>query len=282
MNDDFYIMCTNGKLFKLFNLEESAFSQSVLESSTRSVENETLISATLDRITNTKYSHRLNAFCLIETWEGWLTVISGEEYIYFQTQEQITKIKYPAGIKPIKKILNLENYIIGLTTDGEFVEICLVQKILYKMKGCKSNKLEPIDDLVVLEANDESIELLTLSNPTNGLRAMKIIDFPSFQCKYEMMIPEVAWLVPQAKLSANMYFVHGSLNDSGFVQSIEMKMISEADPDQRLKKLVQRGLFSEAEAFAKQFDLNLQLIYEAKVKKALMEISVIVRMLFIL
>lgn len=148
------------------------------------------------------------------------------------------------------------------------------------MQGCKGNNLEPIDDLVVLEANDESIELLTLSKPTaDKMRTMKIIDFPSFQCKYEMLIPEVAWLVPQAKLSANMYFVHGSLNDDGFVQAIEMKMISEAEPSQRLKKLIQRGLFFEAENFAKQFDLDLQLIYEAKVKKALMEISTIVRSL---
>ena len=110
VNDDFYIMCTNGKLYKLYNLEESAFSQSVLESSTRSVSNETLMNATLDRITNTKYSNRLNAFCYVETWEGSLNIISGEEYIYFQTNEQISKVKYPASIKPIKKILNLENY----------------------------------------------------------------------------------------------------------------------------------------------------------------------------
>ena len=76
---------------------------------------------------------------------------------------------------------------------------------------------------------------------------LPVLCFPSFKSKYEMLVASVAWLVPQAKLSANMHFVTGSVNDAGYVQSVEMKIISETEPGQRLKKLIQKGLFAEAE-----------------------------------
>ena len=112
VSDEFFIMCKNGRLYKLSNLEDVLLSQSVLEASTKSVGNETFLNATLERVTNSKYSQQLNAFCYLETWEGPMIILAGDEYLYFQNEEQICKVKYPAKMEPIKKILNLEEYVL--------------------------------------------------------------------------------------------------------------------------------------------------------------------------
>jgi hypothetical protein len=65
--------------------------------------------------------------------------------------------------------------------------------------------------------------------------------------KYELSMPEIAWLVRQPKSSINMYYMSGSKNDTPLIQEIEMKIISETEPSQRLLKLIQRGHLVEAE-----------------------------------
>lgn len=52
-----------------------------------------------------------------------------------------------------------------------------------------------------------------------------------------------------------------------------MKLVSESEPKERLKKLIHRGLLQEAKAFASQFDLCQQQIYEEEAKIKLLEIS---------
>lgn len=72
-----------------------------------------------------------------------------------------------------------------------------------------------------------------------------------------------------------MYYLHGFPDDESdsVIQEIEMKIISETQPDQRLKKLIQRGRLEEAESFAIQYNLSLQPIHEAKVRKLWSEIT---------
>lgn len=60
-------------------------------------------------------------------------------------------------------------------------------------------------------------------------------------------MPENTWLVRQPKSSVNMYFIGGNSFDTKYVQEIEMKIISETQPSQRLKKLIQKGHLNEAE-----------------------------------
>lgn len=72
-----------------------------------------------------------------------------------------------------------------------------------------------------------------------------------------------------------MYYLHGLLDDESgdVIQEIEMKIVSETQPDQRFKKLIQRGRLEEAESFAIQYNLSLQPIYEAKVRRLWIEIK---------
>lgn len=67
------------------------------------------------------------------------------------------------------------------------------------------------------------------------------------KCNYELTVPEFAWLIQQPKSAMNMYYLHGIDGGSVMVQEIEMRIISETQPDQRLKKLIQKGHLDEAE-----------------------------------
>lgn len=99
-------------------------------------------------------------------------------------------------------------------------------------------------------------------------------------CKYDLAMPENTWLVRQPKSCVNLYYVGGNCLNSQFVQEIEMKIISETQPAQRFKKLIQKGHLREAEEFAKQFNLSLQPIYEAKSRRISIEISSILNVSF--
>lgn len=70
---------------------------------------------------------------------------------------------------------------------------------------------------------------------------------PAWECKYEIPVPVNSWIINQPKLSANMYYLSGKLSGSGKVEFIELRVISETQPENRLTTLIQRGLLKEAE-----------------------------------
>lgn len=68
------------------------------------------------------------------------------------------------------------------------------------------------------------------------------------KCKYDLTVPLNTWLVRQPKTSVNMYYVYGIQNDeTNCVEMVEMKIITETQPEQRLKKLIHKGHLNEAE-----------------------------------
>lgn len=270
-------MCSNGKIYKLLNIDE----QQILELAGRTeVEdclefNETFHNtATLEKVTSTKLSNKINAFCCVQTIDGEMFIACGNEIVFFITSNRVERIKYPKAVSSIRKIFNLENYVVGLTESGEFVEICPFTKSLSLVQRKTDQESTQIEDLRVLESNSEYNELLVLSKPNQrNERSMKILDFPSMTWKNQLTLPKTSWLVSQQKSSVNMYFISGTENDNNFVQTIEIKSIIETDPDQRFKKLLLRGHFQEAEEFAKQFNLSLQPLHAARIKKSLMNLQ---------
>lgn len=270
------MMCCNGKIYKLHNLDEKLLSEAIVTNDVDEtcIFNESYLKfVQLDRISNTKLPVGIRSFCCIQTYGGQQFIISGSNHIFFVADGTLERISYPATVKPIKKIYNLENYILGLTDTGEFVEICPYVKNIYPFKMSIVGDLQFIEDMRILESNEQYIELLLLSKPdARKERTMKIVDFPSQSVKSELTLPEIAWLVAQPKSSVNMYFVSGTANANGFIQVIEMKSITETDPEQRFKKLLLRGHFDEAETFAKQFDLDLEQLYQARAKKSLLDL----------
>lgn len=271
MNDDFIIMCTNGKIYRLKNFDESHMSEVAnipdVDDSFLFSESFTNI-AKLEKISNTKLSSAITAFCCIQTYDGEIFIACGSESVYFISGNHIDRIKYPHGVAGIKKIFNLENYVLCLTDAGQFVEVCPYTKTMQVVQRTLNDN-ELLEDMRVLESNEEYIELLVLSSPNMNERSMKVLDFPSMSCKTELTLPGISWLVSQQKSSVNMYFISGVENEDHFVQTIEIKSIIETDPDQRFKKLLLREHFDEAEEFAKQAELSMEPLHQARVKKCL-------------
>lgn len=272
LDEDFVVMCTNGKVYKIRNIDEKKFNEAaVMTDNEDTVEfNESLLnSAKLDKVASSKLSSSVMAFCCVKTFEGEIYIACGADSIFFVMSNHVERIKYPQNITRIKKLFNLENFVLGLTDNGDFAEICP-----YTMTVCVVKKSsEMIEDLRVLESNDDCNELLVLTKDEQNSQTMKIVDFPSMLCKTELGLSGSSWLVSQPKTAVNMYYISGTKNDNNFIQTIEVKSIIETDPEERFKKLLLRGHFDEAEDFAKQSELSLELLYEAKVKKSLMKLQ---------
>lgn len=253
-------MTANGKIFKLANINEKVLAE--IEDPVKFDD-----SNLLRNVTNTRLSSAINTFCCVQTFSEELFIACGPEHVYFISESGIDVIKYPENIKGLTKISNLDNYIVALSSSGDFVEVFPYTRTISYVKNPTSSLL--IEDFKVLESNNEYIELLVLSR-ANDQSEIKILDFPSMDCKSELNLPGTTWLVSQQKSTVNMHFISGLNNEDNFVQTIEIKSITESDPEERFKKLLLRGRFDEAEIFAKQFDLSLEPLYEARVKKSVL------------
>lgn len=268
-------MCSNGRVYKLDNVDQTKLAEIANNTIDGTVEfNETILVA-LEIVTSTKLSSKISAFCCISTLDGEMYVACAADYVAFITNDRIERIKYPNDVSPIKKIFNMESYVLSLTDSGNFVEICPYTKTMYLVKQNINDLAGVIDDLRVLESNNEYIELLVQSKPESNSRSMKVLDFPSMKCKNQLTLPGTSWLVSQQKSAVNMHFISGTKNEDDFIQTIEIKRIIETDPNERFKKLLLRGHFKEAEVFAKQFNLSLEPLHEAQVKKSLMSLQAI-------
>lgn len=278
MQNQFFILCSNGKVYAIQGIDE----ENLLDTSTQEFQDTTCVLnesiaklLNVEIISSLRVTSKISSFCVVENFFDKFLIICCSDVILIIQKGNVTRIKYPKYIDMIQKVFNLDNFVIGITATGSFVEICPVTKIIRKIGlHTELEIMKSIDEIRILESNEEYIELLTLFRSENHERQMKVIDFPSLNCKSELMLPEISWLVSQPKSSINMYFICGFKNADGFIQSIEIKSITEADPEQRFNKLLMKGHFDEAESYAKTCGLDLEPLYEARVKKTLMDLSI--------
>lgn len=277
VNNDFYVLCKNGKIYKINGIEEEQLLEINIaddDDVTSSLNESLLKTIKAERISNHRFvSSLVDSFCVVPDGLNDIFVICCDKYTAIIEGNIVHHIDYIEGLGSVKKIINLESYIIGLTENGSLIEICPYTKVLRKLNSLKDNEMLAIDDMRVLESNDQYIELLILSSSVDEERKMKVLDYPSLNIKSELLLPSISWLVSQPKSSINMYFIEGYKNKNNFLQNIELKSITEADPQQRFNKLILRGHFDEAEEYAKIGELNLAPLHEARVRKTMLDMS---------
>lgn len=195
-----------------------------------------------------------------------------------ESAEQVVKVRLPKSCDVVKKIVNLENYVLLLTEAGHLFQYCPHTKTVRRMRRDRNSAL-PLDSVMVLENDlDGAVELMVLERRGRD-RQLKIVNFPEFTASYELLLPEHCWLVAQPKSPINMYYMEGVTEDeedarcAALPTAVELKQITELDPMQRFKKLVYRGLIDEAEAFAKEMSLDLDLIHEHRVHAFVIRIA---------
>lgn len=158
-----------------------------------------------------------------------------------------------------------------MTEAGVLFEVCPFTNLIFPLDH-DTNCL--VKDVIVLENNENETELLLLIKMRDSdIYSIKILSFPSMKCSYELPNIGIAWLVQQSRSNINMYYISGAGIELDAVQQIEMKIISELQPEQRYRKLIRKGFILQAEDFANQFNLNLQPVFEEKARRLVIEIG---------
>lgn len=273
-------MTSNGAFYVLDDLDDDLNLQQNTTASEQTLNDRTMVyDKTLLSTVNLRQLNIL-AFTIVGSDKDPVAIYCDRQFIYqhsingLQSADQIVKIK---SFDVVKKIINLEYYILMMTADGGLYEYCPETHLL--MKSRRNNF--DLEDILVLENDlNSSIELMILERPNGGTKkAMKIVNFPDMTQKYELLMSEHCWLVSQPKSSLNMYYMEGLSGElitsatGQLPEVIELKQITELHPMQRFKKLISRGLFDEAEEFAKQMNLSLNLIHEYRAQALVIKLA---------
>uniref|UniRef100_A0A1B0C8Y8 Uncharacterized protein n=1 Tax=Lutzomyia longipalpis TaxID=7200 RepID=A0A1B0C8Y8_LUTLO len=262
---DLYIMCRNGRLYKVGSVDEDK-SMSLIENNETLVFDESITSsAQISRISSRKFYNEVISFIMIPCDDAPMAVCCDTTRIYVYSDGDFLPISLQEEQHGgIKKLHLIRNYLLGLCHNGSIVEICPYTGMVYNMSteaDCR------IDDMVLMESTDEKIELMILTKPTSiGEKFLKIVDFPSMASLYDLDMSKHIWLVDQPKSPMGMYYLIGD-GESTVPQEIEMKIISETLPQHQLMKMISRGRLEEAEEFAVQFNLSLEPIHEHRLKR---------------
>lgn len=99
------------------------------------------------------------------------------------------------------------------------------------------------------ESNDNGIELLALVEDGQNLY-LKNFEYQSMECKFTLPISERIWLFTQPKSAANIFYLCGVQASLMNSHRIDLRMVSESQPEKRLQTLLAKGLIEEAEVRA--------------------------------
>lgn len=116
VNDDYFILLANGRIYKLSNIEEKSLSDSMLSinGNETCIMNETYLkNVALECLTKTKFPKNVYSFCRLLTCEGEMFVVAGENFVYLintETNDSFLSIPYLNGIQRMTRILNLDNF----------------------------------------------------------------------------------------------------------------------------------------------------------------------------
>ncbi|KAL5278300.1 KNTC1 family protein [Megaselia abdita] len=267
VDGSFFLSCRNGSIYEIPSLEASVLSECVtMDDGTISVPPKTADNVKVKRIFQIK--DFIKASSVVLTKED--LVGGNDKQLCFGRDH--TKVKVPEVFQGVKKIYDLEEVMICLTNSGNLFQICPITSLFFP---CFQDIDFLIEDMFVMGINNNGFtELSILTKSENSKQFIKILEYPSFKCNLELEIGSPSWLIDQPNNSINFYFLNGEkLSSENIPQQMSMKLVSESEPKERLKKLIHRGLLEEAKAFATQFDLCHQQIYEEEAKITLLEIS---------
>lgn len=276
VNGTYYVQCNRGPVYQIL-IDESKVNDTMKQLDCSGMDGTLNFEdcVVVNRILEKHLREPITSFVPMTSYELGsdlsypLMMSTSAESIYFQGAEGFEKIPLKPEYCGIRKVLNLVHCYIALTNSGQIFEISSIIRL-----NADIPLPYKIDDIIIMECTADVIELLLLTKPdVNGTRFMKIVDFPSMECKYELDMNEYVWLVQQPKSAVNIYYITGNSYDKQYVQEVEMKILSETQPSLRLDKLIRKGRLEEAEEFAKQFDLSLQLIHQAKVRSFLAQLA---------
>ncbi|NXG00600.1 KNTC1 protein, partial [Sakesphorus luctuosus] len=115
-----------------------------------------------------------------------------------------------------------------------------------------------------------NLKLIVMTTPDDKqMRSLMVFALPTMQKLYSLEVSAVSSLVQSGICTDTIYFLEGihekhQMPSEDPVSIVVMRSLTEALPENRLSRLLHKHKFTEAENFALQFGLDVQLVYQVK------------------
>ncbi|KFP72496.1 Kinetochore-associated protein 1, partial [Apaloderma vittatum] len=124
-----------------------------------------------------------------------------------------------------------------------------------------------------------NVKLIVMTIPDNRqMRSLMVFALPTMQLLYSLEVSVVSSLVQSGIGTDTIYFLEGinekqQIPSEGPVSIVVMRSLTEALPENRLSRLLHKHKFTEAENFAMQFGLDVELVYKVKANTILEKLA---------
>ncbi|XP_040203268.1 kinetochore-associated protein 1 [Rana temporaria] len=131
------------------------------------------------------------------------------------------------------------------------------------------------DSSSVTRRTDTNLKLIVLTVPNDKqMRNLAVYSLPTMHHLYSIEVSDVSSLVQIGITMDTIYLLEGIYDDhegssGGLVSGLALRCLTEALPENRLSRLLHKLKFEEAEKFAIQFGLDVELVYKVKVNTIL-------------
>ncbi|XP_041058983.1 kinetochore-associated protein 1 [Carcharodon carcharias] len=131
------------------------------------------------------------------------------------------------------------------------------------------------DSSAINKQGDANLKLVALTTPVNKqMRNLLVYSFPTMKLLYSLEVADVAALVQTDVGQDTIYILEGvsenqKSSPEGVISTVAMRCLTEALPENRLSRLLYKHKFEEAERFAIQFALDVELVYKVRLNIAL-------------
>ncbi|XP_042525040.1 kinetochore-associated protein 1 [Dipodomys spectabilis] len=126
-----------------------------------------------------------------------------------------------------------------------------------------------------------NLKLVALTTTTNKkMKNLMVYSLPTMEILYSLEVSSVSSLVQTGISTDTIYLLEGIFNSDpnmpeDSVSVLVVRYLTEALPENRLSRLLHKHRFAEAESFAIQFGLDVELVYKVKSNDILEKLALI-------
>ncbi|ESO94163.1 hypothetical protein LOTGIDRAFT_232428 [Lottia gigantea] len=137
-----------------------------------------------------------------------------------------------------------------------------------------------VSDFQLLETQElknnstKGMKLLVICKNNEG-STLYVQELPSLNTVYTLQLNKQTYIATCPTYQESLYVVEGCCDESypDVISTVRFRCLNEAKPETRLSRLLNKKLFDQAEEFAKTFNLDLELVYEVKVRHILEQVA---------
>ncbi|XP_046647799.1 uncharacterized protein LOC124337829 [Daphnia pulicaria] len=134
--------------------------------------------------------------------------------------------------------------------------------------------VESNEQFVFIELDKTTKRILTTDLSDMENRSVIMRSFKGSEIEYRVLVSDLCYLMSSSSKQNDIIFIEGARDRDGKVTTLRIRKMAEGRPIDRLRRLIARGRFDEGLHFARNFDLDVQLVYTAKATCLSQELSV--------